>query len=460
MANFFPSWKFVPTEAWDNYFKSTYGWPSTIIPFAAYADWNWLVPNRGESFNTFSAKESGAFTTPFQETAYGETKEGLIDEIFFYEGTFAKNPYGVEGSRSKFCIYQMANRPGVAIWLDGLTEVLRDGKWEETFGFDGSVHNDSNNGDSIPKAIRTTFLGGKRNSAAIEIYVARNTFRATRCKLQFTMRSVGYHEQTFDITNSEIAKYWRWFKDLRIEFTASSLTPTDLPITILKNGTPIASGPVPLSVSVEDFNDGDVFEAVGPEAKALYIPLFADLHTASLRPLFSNINNPNFKPLFRGFKLPSQFLSYSFKSRAHLWTRISDSYSNTANALSDAYFPGRDSHYDGSSGDSGQNIQVNLSLLYAHPSATENTDGTKSITLYFFCALCNWGCTSDYESGTVDFKVLQKTFSVANIPRATSNDPGPGNEPLVFSFTITIRKNGNRYLATAVSITDKDGNTY
>lgn len=256
--------------------------------------------------------------------------------------------------------------------------------------------------------------------------------------------------------DSQVSRRWTGFRNLRIEisgFKGGGYAGAK----VYRNGTLVAAS-IGTSISLNTFGDKDVIEIRLLTVKEAYTPLFANINTNTRLPLFADINKKTHLPLFAG--LVGYTISYAFLNRSHLWTRISTHYSNTSSALSDDYFPGRSSNYDGSSGDSGKNIRVSLSKLYANSSAISNSDGTKSITLYFFCALCNWGCTSDYESGDVDFSVLWKTFTVANIPRATSDDPGPGNEPFAFSFTITIRKNGNRYLATAVSITDKDGNTY
>lgn len=256
--------------------------------------------------------------------------------------------------------------------------------------------------------------------------------------------------------DSQVSRRWTGFRNLRIEisgFKGGGYAGAK----VYRNGALVAAS-IGTSISLSTFSDKDVIEIRMLTVKEAYTPLFANINANTRLPLFADINKKTHLPLFAG--LVGYTISYAFLNRSHLWTRISTHYSNTSSALSDDYFPGRSSNYDGSSGDSGKNIRVSLSKLYANSSAISNSDGTKSITLYFFCALCNWGCTSDYESGDVDFSVLWKTFTVANIPRATSDDPGPGNEPFAFSFTITIRKNGNRYLATAVSITDKDGNTY
>lgn len=256
--------------------------------------------------------------------------------------------------------------------------------------------------------------------------------------------------------DSQVSRRWTGFRNLRIEisgFKGGGFAGAK----VYRNGALVAAS-IGTSISLSTFGDKDVIEIRVLTVKEAYPPLFAGINANLPLPLFADINKKTHLPLFAGWV--GYTISYAFLNRSHLWTRISTHYSNTSNALSDDYFPGRSSNYDGSSGDSGKNIRVSLSKLYANSSAISNPNGTKSITLYFFCALCNWGCTSDYESGDVDFSVLWKTFTVANIPRATSDDPGPGNEPFAFSFTITIRKNGNRYLATAVSITDKDGNTY
>lgn len=296
------------------------------------------------------------------------------------------------------------------------------------------------------------------------INIPRWTIKATACTVQARLAMAAmqwYDRNNLVVVNDGESATMSPGERMTLTATRFTVDKAALPVEVYVDGKLVYTMRNSVDYTVYRIIDGQVIELVSVPGvmKRTYVPIFSDIMARTIRPLFADLNTKTFRPLYRA--KVGNIISYAFLDRSHLWTRISDRYSNTSGALPDSYFPGRDtSQYEGSSGDSGKNIQVNLALLYAHSSALENADGTKSITLYFFCALCNWGCTSDYESGDVDFSVLWKTFTVANIPRATSDDPGPGNEPLAFSFTITIRKNGNRYLATAVSITDKDGNTY
>lgn len=296
------------------------------------------------------------------------------------------------------------------------------------------------------------------------ITIGKNTFKATGCMVSVKMFSNGSPCGTVIVQDGKsISPYWSCFLDLSLEMeaTGGEISGGRLVygLELLHNGKPIASWLGPhATITISQFQKNDTFEFRAIPGEEVYLPLFADLCKQTGRPLLADLNTKTLRPLYRA--KVGNLISYVFLDKSHLWTRICDSNSNTASALPDDYFPGRNSQYEGSSGDSAKNIQCNLPLLYAHPAARANSDGTKSITLYFFCALCNWGCTADHESGDVNFSVLWKTFTVSNIPRATSNDPGPGNEPFAFSFTITIRKDGNRYIATAVAITDKDGNSH
>ena len=296
------------------------------------------------------------------------------------------------------------------------------------------------------------------------ITIGKNTFKATGCMISVKKFSNGSPCGTVIVQDGKsISPYWSCFLDLSLEMEASGGEISGgrlvYGLELLHNGKPIASWLGPhATITISQFQKNDIFEFRAIPGEAVYQPLFADLRKQTGRPLLADLNIKTLRPLYRA--KVGNLISYAFLDKSHLWTRICDSNSNTASALPDDYFPGRNSQYEGSSGDSAKNIQCNLPLLYAHPAALANSDGTKSITLYFFCALCNWGCTADYERGDVNFSVLWKTFTVSNIPRATSNDPGPGNEPFAFSFTITIRKDGTRHIATAVAITDKDGNSH
>lgn len=296
------------------------------------------------------------------------------------------------------------------------------------------------------------------------ITIGKNTFKATGCMVSVKKFSNGSPCGTVIVQDGKsISPYWSRFLDLSLEMEASGGEISGgrlvYGLELLHNGKPIASWLGPhATITISQFQKNDIFEFRAIPGEAVYQPLFADLCKQTGRPLLADLNTKTLRPLYRA--KVGNLISYAFLDKSHLWTRICDSNSNTASALPDDYFQGRNSQYEGSSGDSAKNIQCNLPLLYAHPAALANSDGTKSITLYFFCALCNWGCTADYERGDVNFSVLWKTFTVSNIPRATSNDPGPGNEPFAFSFTITIRKDGTRHIATAVAITDKDGNSH
>lgn len=225
-------------------------------------------------------------------------------------------------------------------------------------------------------------------------------------------------------------------------------------IVVYRNGTRIAIGSNRVTLNAVSFSDGTVFEIRAVSTKEIYAPLFADIEDKTSFPVFCDMVKRTFRPLYAS--LGVYFISYAFLDKSHLWTRITTYNSNLAEAVPDECFVGRESLFDGSSGERGENIRP------VFPKLVEFGYGGSPIkvTLYFFCALCNWGCTSDYETGDVDFTVLWKSFSVHNIPRATSSNPGPGNETFAFSATFYIKRSGSRYWPVNVTITDKDGNTY